>query len=112
MLLLALSPLAGISPYVWLAGSAFLIGFGRGANNPASRNAGLQLAPEHSSTIAALRTLCMQIGTIVTISIDTAILAGSHDPGHTQAWLFAMAGTLLVVALPLIARVPEHRGSW
>ena len=112
MLLLALAPLAGIPPYAWLAGSAFLVGAGRGANNPASRNAGLQLAPEHSSTLAALRTMCMSIGTIVTISIATAILASSHDPGHAQAWLFAVAAALLVMALPLIARVPEHRGSW
>jgi EmrB/QacA subfamily drug resistance transporter len=112
MLLLAFSPLAGIPPYVWLAGSAFLVGAGRGMNNPASRNAGLQLAPERSSTIAALRTMCMQIGTIITISIDTAILATSHDPGRIQALLFAGAAALLVVALPLIARVPEHRGSW
>ena len=91
---------------------AFLVGTGRGANNPASRNAGLQLAPEHSSTLAALRTMCMEIGTIVTISIDTAILASSHDPGRIQAWLFAGAAALFVAALPLIARVPEHRGSW
>lgn len=112
ILLLALSPVAGIGPYVWLAGSALLIGIGRGANNPASRNAGLQLAPESSSTLAALRTLCMQIGTIITISIDTAILASSHDPGRVQAWLFALAAGLLVAALPLIARVPEHRGAW
>jgi EmrB/QacA subfamily drug resistance transporter len=112
MLLLALSPLAAISAYVWLAGSAFLVGAGRGANNPASRNAGLQLAPQHSSTLAALRTMCMSIGTIVTISIDTAILASSHDPGYTQAWLFAAAAALLVAALPLVTRVPEHRGSW
>jgi MFS family permease len=112
MLLLALSPLAGIPPYVWLAGSAFLVGVGRGANNPASRNAGLQLAPEHSSTLAALRTMCMAIGTIITISIVTAILASSPDPGRIQAWLFALAGVLLVAGLPLIARVPEHRGSW
>ncbi len=112
MLLLALAPLAGIPPYVWLAGSAFVVGVGRGANNPASRNAGLQLAPEHSSTLAALRTMCMAIGTIVTISIVTAILASSHDPGRAQAWLFVLAGALLVAALPLIARVPEHRGSW
>ena len=96
----------------WLAGSAFLIGLGRGANNPASRNAGLQLAPEHASTLAALRTMCMSIGTIVTISIDTAILANSHDPGRTQGWLFAATAALYVVALPLITRVPEHRGSW
>src|SRR5579883_1138427 len=112
MLLLALDPPAGIPPYAWLAGSAFLVGVGRGANNPASRNAGLQLAPAHSSILAALRTMSMSIGSIITISIVTAILAGSHDPGRTQAWLFAAAGALLVVALPLIARVPEHRGSW
>jgi EmrB/QacA subfamily drug resistance transporter len=112
MLLLALNPVGGIPPYAWLAGSAFLIGLGRGVNNPASRNAGLQLAPEHASTLAALRTMCMAIGTIVTISIDTAILANSHDPGHIQAWLFAAIAALFVVAFPLIARVPEHRGSW
>jgi EmrB/QacA subfamily drug resistance transporter len=112
MLLLAISPLAGIPPYVWLAGSAFLIGLGRGANNPASRNAGLQLAPEHASTIAALRTMCMAIGTIVTISVDTAILASSQDPGHIQAWVFAGTAALFVAALPLISRVPEHRGWW
>jgi MFS family permease len=112
MLLLAFSPVAAIPPYVWLAGSALLIGTGRGANNPASRNAGLQLAPEHSSTIAALRTMSQQIGTIITVSIDTTILAGSDDPGVTQAWLYALAAALLVAALPLIARVPEHHGSW
>jgi MFS family permease len=112
MLLLALSPVGGIPPYVWLAGSTFLVGAGRGANNPASRNAGLQLAPEYSSTIAALRTMSMQIGTIIAISIDTTILASSHDPGRIQGWLFALFAALLVVALPLIARVPEHRGSW
>jgi EmrB/QacA subfamily drug resistance transporter len=112
ILLLALSPAAGIPAYAWLAGSAFLVGVGRGANNPASRNAGLQLAPEHSSTLAALRTMSMQIGTIITISIDTAILASSHDPGRTQSSLFAVAAVLFIVALPLITRVPEHRGSW
>jgi MFS family permease len=112
MLLLGLGPQAGIPAFAWLAGAAFLIGAGRGANNPATRNAGLQLAPRQASTIAALRTMSMSIATIVTISVDTAILAGSHDPGHVQAWLFGLAGVLLVVALPLITRVPEHRGSW
>ncbi len=112
MLLLSFSPLAGIPPFAWLSGAAFLIGVGRGANNPASRNAGLQLAPESSSTLAALRTMCMQIGTIITISVDTAILATANDPGHIQAWLFAGAAALLAVAFPLITRIPEHRGSW
>jgi hypothetical protein len=112
MLLLALNPVGAITPYAWLAVSALLLGIGRGVNNPASRNAGIQLAPESSSTLAALRTMSMQIGMIVTVSVDTAILASSQDPALTQAWLFALAGPLLIVALPLITRVPEHRGAW
>jgi MFS family permease len=112
IVLLALSPVAGIPPYAWLAGSAFLVGAGRGVVNPASRNAGLQLAPEHSSTLAALRTMCLQIGSITTIAIATAIIASSNDPGRIQAWVYVAAALLLVAALPLIAFVPEHHGSW
>ncbi|WHZ12044.1 MAG: hypothetical protein OJF60_002484 [Burkholderiaceae bacterium] len=112
MLLLAFHPALGITPYLWLAGSAFLVGAGRGAINPASRNAGLQLAPEHSSTLAALRTASLQVGSITTVSIVTAVLASANDPGATQAWVYAAAAVLLLAALPLIARVPEHRGSW
>jgi MFS family permease len=111
-MLLAFMPVAGIAPYAWLAGSTFLVGAGRGATNPASRNAGLQLAPEYSSTLAALRSMFMQIGSIITISIATAILATSDDPGRIQAWVYVMAAVLLVAALPLITRVPEHHGSW
>jgi EmrB/QacA subfamily drug resistance transporter len=112
MLLLALSPAAGIKSYTWLAGAAFLVGAGNGGISPASRNAGLQLAPEHSSTIAALRSMCRRIGAITTISIATAILASSDDPGGVQAWVYIIGALLLVAALPLITRVPEHHGSW
>jgi len=112
MLLLALDPAPGISPYAWLAGAAFLVGAGRGTLNPASRNAGLQLAPEHSSTLAALRTASLQIGSITAVSLVTAILAGSNDPSRTQAWVYAAVALLLVAALPLVTRVPEHHGSW
>ena len=112
MLLLALSPVAGIPPYAWLAGSAFLVGVGAGTINPASRNAGLQLAPERSSTLAALRTMCLQIGSMIAISIATATLASSDDPGGIQAWVYVVAALLLVAALPLITRIPEHHGSW
>ena len=81
LLLLALRPIAAIPAYAWLAGSAFVIGAGAGTINPASRNAGLQLAPEHASTLAALRSASLQIGSITTVSVFTAILAGSDDPG-------------------------------
>jgi EmrB/QacA subfamily drug resistance transporter len=112
MLLLALAPSFGVPPYAWLAGSAFLIGAGSGTVNPASRNAGLQLAPEHSSTLAALRTLFLQIGAIAAVSLTTAILTSSSDPGRFQGWVYATVALILVAFLPLIARVPEHHGSW
>lgn len=112
MLLLALSPVAGITPFAWLCASTFLVGAGRGMNNPASRNAGLQLAPKSASTLAALRTMCMQVGTIVMITADTALLASSHDPGRMQALLYGVAAALVMASLSLIPRVPEHSGSW
>jgi EmrB/QacA subfamily drug resistance transporter len=112
MQLLAYSPMAGIPPYGWLAGSTFLIGVGTGMINPASRNAGLQLAPEQASTLAALRTMCLQLGSMITISFATAVLASSDDPGVIQAWVYLAASLLLIAAFPLIARVPEHHGSW
>jgi len=111
-LLLAVSPIAGIPPYAWLSGAAFLVGAGSGVLNPASRNAGLQLAPQHSSTLAALRSMFLQIGSITAVSISTAILTRSNDPGGIQAWIYVVLALLLAGALPLISRAPEHHGSW
>jgi len=112
LLLCAYDPGPGIAPYAWLAAAAFLVGAGRGTINPASRNAGLQLAPEHSSTLAALRTASLQVGSITTISIVTAILARFADAGAVQARVYVAVALLLAAALPLVTRVPEHRGSW
>jgi MFS family permease len=112
MFLLARAPAFGLSPYTWLASSAFLVGLGSGTINPASRIAGLQLAPEQSSSLAALRSLFLQAGSIVAISIATAILAVSGMPGAVQASMYATLAVLLIVMLPVIAKIPEHRGSW
>lgn len=112
MAALASTPLPGLAPYTWLAGAAFIVGTGSGTLNPANRNAGLQLAPEHASTLAALRSMCIAIGSIVAIAIATAILAGVEDAGGAQAWIYAAVALLLLGGLPLIARVPEHRGAW
>jgi len=95
-----------------LAVAAGVTGVGIGTANPATRNASLQLAPEQSATIASLRTMGRQTGSITAISIATAILAGSGDPGHAQALVYGVFGLLLVAGLPLVARVPEHRGAW
>ncbi len=105
-------PLSGIDPYRWLAGSAFLVGMGGGTLNPATRNAGLQLAPDHASTLAALRSLALQIGSITMVSVTTVILAASPNAGAVQSVIYAVAALVLVLALPMIRWVPEHRGAW
>jgi len=109
---LGLSPMLGLSPYAWLASSALLIGIGTGAINPASRNAGLQLAPSQSSTLAAIRTLSLQMGSIAMVSITTTVLVQGADPGEMHAWVYLMAALLLIVCVPVVSRIPEHRGSW
>lgn len=112
MTMLALPPAFGLTPFAWLTASAFLLGMGTGTVNPASRNAGLQLAPQLASTLAALRTLAIQIGTITFISIVTMVLSTATDPGISQAWIYGAWGLLVLASLPVIAYVPEHHGAW
>jgi EmrB/QacA subfamily drug resistance transporter len=108
---LAIHP-AGLSPYAWLAITACVIGIGTGLSSPASRNAGLQLAPDQSAGIAALRSTGRQVGQIAAVSISTTIIAQSASPGQLQAKVFVVFAVVLIVCLPVIARIPEHRGSW
>lgn len=111
-LLLALRPPSVVSPYLWLAVAAFIVGIGAGLVNPATRNAGLQLAPGDSSTLAALRSLSNQVGAIFTISLTTAVVNHAADPGSTQGWIYAGLALLLLVSVPMIRQIPEHYGAW
>jgi len=108
---LAIHP-AAVSPYAWLALTACVIGLGTGLFSPASRNAGLQLAPDKSAAIAALRSSGRMVGQIAAVSVTTAIIAQSADPGQLLARVFVVFAALLVACMPVIARVHEHRGSW
>ena len=53
-----------------------------------------------------------QIGSITAISIATAVIAQAHDPGVAQARVYLGSAVLLVLAAPVIARIPEHHGAW
>ncbi len=108
---LAVHP-GGFSPYAWLALTACVIGVGTGLSSPATRNACLQLAPDQSATLAALRSTGRMVGQIVVVSITTTIIAQSASPGELQAKVFVAFAVLLLACLPVIARVPEHRGAW
>jgi EmrB/QacA subfamily drug resistance transporter len=111
LLTMAADPIA-LSAYAWLSVAAGLTGIGMGLSNPASNNASLQLAPQHAAVIAGLRGTFRQAGSIIAISITTAILARSSNPGIAQAHVFSAFAVVLIASLPLLALVPEHRGNW
>jgi MFS family permease len=112
-LLMSVSPRWGVSPYVWLSVSVGIAGLGLGAVNPAASNACLQLAPEQAAAITGLRVMFINLGVILSVSVTTAILNRTANPGIAQAHVFwAAAAVVFLVMLPLVTRVPEHKGGW
>lgn len=111
MFALAVHPI-GVTAYPWLIGATVLIGIGYGQAGPASRNAGIQLAPDQAGSLAALRTMGRRVGTISVVSIMTAVITQAVSPGIAQAWAYAGFGALLLLGAPIIKHVPEHRGAW
>jgi EmrB/QacA subfamily drug resistance transporter len=110
---MSFAPRWGITPYAWLSIGSGITGLGNGAANPASRNACLQIAPNEVAAITGLRQMFVYMGIIFSVSTVTAILNRSADPGLTQAHIFWVAAGLLVfVMIPLVRRVPEHKGIW
>jgi MFS family permease len=101
-----------LSPYAWLAISAAVTGCGMGLSVPASNNASLQLAPDQVAAIAGLRGMFRQSGAIIAVSVTTALVARSSQPGIAQAYVFAVFAVLLLAILPLVWLVPDHHGNW
>jgi EmrB/QacA subfamily drug resistance transporter len=112
LVMMAASP--AISPYAWLAIGAGLTGFGMGLSVPASNNASLQLAPDQVAAIAGLRGMFRQSGAITAVSVTTAVIARSSaaQAGIMQAHVFLVFAGILLLMLPLVKFVPEHRGNW
>lgn len=112
-LLMSVAPRWGMNPYAWLSVCAGVTGLGNGSANPASRNACLQVAPNEVAAISGLRQMFIYMGITFSVSIVTAILNRSANPGLAQAHIFwVVAGFLVVVMVPLVFRVPEHKGAW
>jgi MFS family permease len=101
-----------LSPYAWLAIAAAITGFGMGLSVPAANNASLQLDPDQVAAIAGLRGMFRQSGSIIAVSVTTAIIARSADPGPAQAHVFLVFVILLLAMLPLVMLVPDHHGTW
>jgi MFS family permease len=102
-----------MSAYGWLSIVSGITGVGMGLSQPASNNAMLQLEPTRVSAVAGLRGMMRQSGAITAVSVTTAILARSSNPGIALGNIFSVFAALLVlVAVPLVFRVPNHYGAW
>lgn len=98
--------------YLWLMMAAGITGVGMGVSVPASNNAGLQLAPDQIASIAGLRGMFRQSGSIIAVSVMTAVAANSASPAMAQAHGFVVLSVLMLAAVPLIFTIPDHRGNW
>ena len=96
----------------WLAIGAAVTGLGMGLSVPSANNASLQLAPDQVAAIAGLRGMFRQAGSITAVSVTTAVIARSAQPGMEQAHVFLVFAALLLLTVPLVRLVPEHRGGW
>jgi hypothetical protein len=55
----------------------------------------------------------LYIGIIFSVSTVSAVLARSSDPGLVQSHVFWVVSAILVaIMIPLVFRVPEHKGGW
>jgi Na+/melibiose symporter-like transporter len=95
-----------------LAGWSLLTGLGTGVCAPATNNATLQLAPDQVAQIAGLRGMFRQSGGILCVSVTTALLARSRNPGITQAHAFLAEAAVMAGLLGLVFLVPDHKGRW
>lgn len=111
LIMMAIYP-PGISAYLWLSISAGITGLGMGLSVPASNNAVLHLAPDQVSVVAGLRGMFRQSGAIMAVSVATAIAGRSSDPGMALGFVFLGFAGVLIAILPMIFRVPDHRGNW
>ena len=105
-------PASGISAYAWLSISAAVTGLGMGLSVPAANNATLQFAKGQIAGVSGLRGMFRQAGSIMAVSIVTAVVARADDPGMSLGASFLVLAALLVCVVPAVFLVPEHRGAW
>jgi Na+/melibiose symporter-like transporter len=112
MFAISLSPPGWTTTYVWLMLSACVTGIGMGTAGPASMNASLQLSIADIAAVASLRQMFRQTGSIMAISISTAVAGAAADPGRALAYCFATFGVIMLAVIPLLRSVSDQRGHW
>ena len=62
--------------------------------------------------MSALRATAQQVGVIVALAVITLAMAVSPEQGDVLAAAYALLALVSLLLLPVVARVPEHRGAW
>jgi EmrB/QacA subfamily drug resistance transporter len=103
-------PHVGVTP--WIILGATISGVGVGLASPASNNAAMHLAPDRVSSVSGLRGMFRQVGAILAISSISPVVSASAEPVTAQAIAFAVLAVALLIAVPIILRIPSYRGRW
>lgn len=103
---------SGIGPFVWLSLTTGFTGIGMGAAMPAANNATLSFATEDVAAITGMRGMFRSIGSIIAVSVMTAIASRSLHPGAVLGWGFVLIGIPILMSIPLITSLEDHRGNW
>ncbi len=102
----------GIGAFGWLAFTTGITGIGMGAAMPAANNATLSFATDNIAAITGLRGMFRSMGSIIAVSVMTAIVARSSDPGMVLGWGFALVAIPVLGMIPFIISLEDHRGNW
>jgi EmrB/QacA subfamily drug resistance transporter len=97
----------------WLCLTATGSGIGMGLALPASNNAGLRLAGADVAAVAGLRSMFRQAGGVLTVAVATTVVSAASGTSAGTAALtaiFVVFSVLLLASVPVILRVPDHRG--
>jgi Na+/melibiose symporter-like transporter len=105
-------PPPGTSDYLWIALTSGIAGLGMGTASPALNNAALRLAPEQISAVTGLRAMFRAIGSIVAVSVVSAVVAASRDQQAALALSYLCCSALFLGTIPLVLRLHDQRGSW
>lgn len=107
LIMIAIAPPPGLSPFVWLALASTVSGLGVGIAGPPSNNANIQLLPAQVGAIVGLRAMFRQIGGILAISVAAAMVGTTATGARVLPLIFFVLGLLLLLVSPTIVGVPE-----
>ena len=100
-----------ITDFWWLAVLVFCSGLGTGLATPSSNNAAIELMPEKIAEISGLRGMFRITGGVMGTSIIVLILSLYPEKAAGFQVVFLSMALILLLAIPLIKKVPDGRSK-